>query len=98
MEYGTMQVRVPVVDKLKTEDVVATPALIVFEKVIGCVDSDPRLSQMPQMISQPEYSHMWLGTGMPESNEGTTCLLHDGEPDSTPIDLVKDDESFGIYL
>jgi len=89
MKYGTCELRVTAVVQPQTDDDAAVPALTTFGERKECLDIVPATSKMLQGTFRPGSSHMWLGSGKPQSNRSRPCLASATQPDSSLIQNAK---------
>ena len=97
MKCGTIELKVPAVVKLRTDDNSAKPAPRTFGELMESLDIIPGILQMLQGTSRPGSSHMRLGSGRLQSNERIASLLPDVEPNLSPIKNAKPFEPVSLY-
>jgi len=83
--YGRSKLKVQAIIKSQTDHVAVAPPPTTFEELLETLDIIPGISRMPQCTSQPESSHMRVGSGKPKSPECISSLLPGAEYDSSQI-------------
>jgi len=102
-KYGTFELRVPAVVQPQTNDDAPAPPPTTFGEHMESVDIVSGMSQRPQVTSQPESSHIRLGSGKPQSKLSIPSGEPAAEPDSLtllkakPVEPVSSVEPVSFY-
>jgi len=96
-QYGTAELRVPVVIQPQTDDDASAPPPTSFGELIERLDIVPGISQMPHGTSRPGFSHNRLGSVKPQSNTTISGLEPAAEPDMLPLLKAKPAEQVTFY-
>jgi hypothetical protein len=96
-KYGTTELRVPAIVQPQTNDDAPAPPPAIFGELMESLDILPGISQTPQGTFRPGFSHIRLGSVMPQSKSSIPSGKPAAEPDSsrllkaTPVEPVSFD-------
>jgi len=96
--YGSTDLKVPTIVLSHTDKDVANPAPSAFGELMESLNIISGISQMAHGTSRPGSSHLWLGSGRPQSNKRIASLPPDMKPDSSPIKKAKPVEPLNLYF
>jgi len=97
LKYGTLNLRVPAIVQLQTDDDAAAPSSKIFRELMESLMSVPGISQMLQGTSRPGSSHIRRGLVMPPSNMSISGLEPAAERNASPLLKAKPVEPGSFY-